>query len=72
MQTLDIASLHQIEQDGTHTVLIQMSGMSSLEQAQRISDWARAALIANVSKIGERDPNPPQSAAPSWRQIPQR
>ena len=60
MQALDISSSHQVEQDGTHTVLIQMSGMASLEQAQRISDWARAALMANVSKIGERDPNPPK------------
>lgn len=58
--TLDLSASLQVEKDGTHTVLIQISGMRSLDQANMISHWAHTALKQNIHKIGERDPNPPR------------
>jgi hypothetical protein len=56
---MDLRSSHRIEADGSHTVVIEMSGLPSLEMAQGISNWMRDLIRANAHKIGRLEARPP-------------
>ena len=55
---IDLRSSHRVEEDGSHTVLVQISGLPSLEWANGVSLWIRDAIRDNAHKIGRLDPNP--------------
>ena len=38
---IDLQSSHRKEPDGTHTVMLTVSGIPTLEWSQRVSDWMR-------------------------------
>jgi hypothetical protein len=59
MIPIDLVSSHQIEEDGSHTVMLTISGLPSLEASNRVSMWLRDAIRENANKIGWRDPQPP-------------
>jgi len=39
---IDLRSSHREENDGSHTVMITMSGIPSVEMAQEVSNWMRS------------------------------
>lgn len=57
---IDLRSSHRQEADGTHTVTVTISGMPTLEWAQRVSDWMRGLVRANADQIGWLERNPPK------------
>ena len=58
---IDLRSSHREENDGSHTVMITMSGIPSVEMAQEVSNWMRDLVRANAHQIGRPDPNPPKA-----------
>jgi hypothetical protein len=58
---IDLRSMHRVEADGSHTVTIEISGLPSLDWANRVSLWIRESIKANAHKIGFLDPNPPRA-----------
>lgn len=57
---IDLRSSHRVEKDGTHTVMVTISGLADMNMANRVSMWMRDAIRDNAHKIGRRDPNPPR------------
>lgn len=57
---IDLRSSHRVEADGSHTVIVTISGLPDIDTAQRINLWMRDAIRDNAHKIGRQDPNPPQ------------
>lgn len=57
---IDLRSSHRQEDDGSHTVMLTISGLPSLDASNRVSMWLRDAIRENAHKIGRRDPNPPK------------
>lgn len=57
---IDLRSSHRVEADGSHTVMVTISGLPTLEWAQRIGNWMRDLIRANANQIGRLDPNPPK------------
>jgi hypothetical protein len=55
---IDLVSSHRVEQDGSHTVMVTISGLPDMNAANRVSMWMRDAIRDNAHKIGRRDPNP--------------
>jgi len=49
---IDLHSSHREEADGSHTVMVQISGIPSLGMAQGVSDWMRDLVRANAHQIG--------------------
>jgi hypothetical protein len=60
-KAIDLRSYHKEEADGSHTVTLEISGLPSLDYANRVSKWMRALIRENASQIGRLDPNPPRS-----------
>lgn len=58
--TIDLRSSHRVEADGSHTVMVTISGLPTLEWAQRVGNWMRDLVRANANQIGRLDPNPPK------------
>ncbi len=58
---IDLVSSHQQEQDGSHTVMLTISGLASMDQANRVSRWLRNSIRAHAHEIGLLDANPPKS-----------
>lgn len=52
---IDLRSSHRIESDGTHTVMVTISGLPSLNKANEVSLWIRDAIRDNAAKIGRLD-----------------
>lgn len=50
---IDLASSHRQEEDGSHTVMVTVSGIPTLEWSQRVSDWLRDLVRANAHQIGQ-------------------
>lgn len=48
--------MHREEVDGSHTVTVEISGLPSMEWANRASLWIRDAIRENAHKIGSLDP----------------
>jgi hypothetical protein len=59
MATLDIRNAHRVEPDGSHTVTVQITGLPSLDEANRVSLWMRDCIRENAHKIGTLDRAPP-------------
>jgi hypothetical protein len=59
---IDLRSSHRVEDDGSHTVMVCITGLPSMDAANRVSLWMRDAIRDNAHKIGWRDPNPPMSS----------
>lgn len=59
---IDLQSSHRIEADGSHTVLVQISGIPDMEWSNRVSLWVRDAIRENAHKIGFLDPTPPRAS----------
>lgn len=57
---IDLRSSHRVEADGTHTVMVTISGLPDIDAANRINTWMRDMVRENAHKIGRRDPNPPR------------
>jgi len=57
---IDLRSSHRVEADGTHSVMVTISGLPSLNTANFVSMWIRDAIRGNAHKIGRLDPNPPK------------
>lgn len=57
-KVMDINGSCQIEEDGSHTVIIAITGISSEEMAKHVGLWARAALRRHTSELGESIPAP--------------
>lgn len=57
---IDLRSSHRVEQDGSHTVMVTISGLPDINVANRVSAWMQEAIRDNAHKIGRRDPNPPK------------
>jgi hypothetical protein len=55
---IDLRSSHRKEANGTHTVIIQISGMPTIEMAQGLADWVRDLVRANAHKIGRLEVPP--------------
>lgn len=55
---IDLRSSHRVEGDGSHTVIIQISGLPSLAWAQRVSDWVREIIQIHAHEIGRREEAP--------------
>lgn len=58
---IDLRSYHRQEADGSHTVTIEISGLPSLDQANRVSTWMRDMIRTGSVQIGRIDPNPPKT-----------
>lgn len=58
---IDLRSYHREEADGSHTVTVEISGLPSLDQANRVSTWMRDMIRTGAVQIGRLDPNPPRS-----------
>lgn len=58
---IDLRSSHQQEFDGSHTVMLTISGLPTLNQANRVNEWLRKAIRANAHEIGLLEANPPKS-----------
>lgn len=52
---IDLKSSHHVEDDGSHTVLVTVSGLPSVQLANEVSNWMRDAIRANAHKIGRLD-----------------
>lgn len=57
---IDLRSYHSVADDGTHTVTVEISGLPSLDQANRVSMWMREMIRSGANQIGRLDPNPPR------------
>jgi hypothetical protein len=57
---IDFRSGHRAEPDGTHTVTIEISGLTSLVMAQGVSNWMRNLIRENAHKIGRLESRPPR------------
>lgn len=58
---IDLRSYHQEMEDGGHTVTVEISGLRSLDQANRVSLWIRDIIRANAHQIGALDRDPPKT-----------
>ena len=58
---IDLRSSHRVEDDGSHTVMVSITGLPDMDTSNRVSLWIRDAIRDNAHKIGRRDPNPPLS-----------
>lgn len=58
---IDLYSSHRQEADGSHTVMLTISGLPSMEWANRVSLWIRSAIREHANEIGLLDAEPPQS-----------
>jgi hypothetical protein len=54
---IDIRSYHRKEPDGSHTVTLEISGIPTLDQANRITGWMRKMILDGADQIGRLDPN---------------
>lgn len=57
---IDLRSYHKQEDDGSHTVTVEFSGLPSLDYANRVSNWMRGLIRENADQIGRLDHNPPR------------
>lgn len=57
---IDLRSSHRQETDGTHTVMVTISGLPTLAWSQRVSDWLRDLVRENAAQIGQLERNPPK------------
>ena len=58
---IDLRSSHQQETDGSHTVMLTISGIPSMEWANKVSGWMQTAIRAHAHEIGLLEANPPKS-----------
>lgn len=52
---IDLRSSHRIEADGSHTVTVTISGLPSLEVANKFSLFVRDSIRENAHKVGRLD-----------------
>jgi hypothetical protein len=60
MIPIDLRSAHRVETDGTHTVTVEITGLPSIDAANRVSLWMRDNIRENAHKIGFLDREPPK------------
>lgn len=53
---INLRSDHYVEDDGSHTVMIIVSGLPSLPTAQKISDWIHDLVKEHASDVGHLVP----------------
>lgn len=58
---IDLRSYHRQEADGSHTVTVEISGLPSMDEANRVSLWMRDMIRTGSNQIGRLDPNPPKT-----------
>ena len=49
---IDIGSSHRVEADGTHTVMVQISGLPNIAMANKVSNWMHSLVRENAQQIG--------------------
>ena len=58
---IDLKSSYRVEADGSHTVVVEIMGLPSMQWANGVSLWVRDMIRENAHKIGRLDPNPPRA-----------
>lgn len=49
---IDLRSSCREESDGSKTVVVEISGLPDMDQANKVSDWMRELIRENAHKIG--------------------
>ena len=57
---VDINAHLRQEEDQSYTIVVEISGIPSVDVANRVSQWLRSAIWDNADLLGELDPNPPR------------
>jgi hypothetical protein len=58
---IDFAATHRQETDGSHTVIVTVSGLPSMAVSNKIAMWMRHMIRSNANEIGRLEKNPPSS-----------
>jgi hypothetical protein len=58
--SIDMCSSHRLEQDDSHTVVLTISGLPSMGDANRVSTWLEKTIRERAHEIGLLETNPPK------------
>lgn len=55
---MDIRCSGHQEADGTHTVVVSLTGIPTIDEALMVSEWLHRLVQRNASEIGTLEPGP--------------